>query len=269
MGTIHRLMDLFVHRTFGKSRVSTLKTTKSTTTATTSKVLLKPQLKGTLPSGAKKVTAGKMKTKKPAVKGSSKGLTTTSKVLASKAKIVSAKQIVKTVKAGKLPLKGALKKVKQKVTPGIKSTAPKKQPDAKQHDPSNQEPVMVVVKETDEDDKSTNKTVEEDSTAQVQLGGPGDEAAEPMEVGSCAEAAAENPSDRPGESRPSTSSVETPPTETAREALPPDQQNTLSEPPESTAAGPESGTDAPQVQQQAADGGAGANTLQKGKLKIG
>lgn len=269
------------HRTSGKSRVSTLKTTKSTTTATTSKVLLKSHLKGTLPSGVKKVPAGKMKTKKFAAKGSSKGLTTTSKALASKAKNVSAKQTAKTVKAGKVPLKGTLRKVKQKMTLGFKSTAPKNQPDAEQHDPSNKEHVEVA-KETDEDDKSTNKTAEggdeivtggqvsapeaeTDSTAQVQLGGA---AAEPMEVGSCAEAVAENPADRPSENRPSTSSVEAAPTETSGEVLPHDQQHTLSEPPESAAAASESVTDAPQVQQQAAVGELGTNTLQKGKLKI-
>lgn len=268
------------HRTSGKSRVSTLGTTKSTTTVTTSKGLLKPRVKGTLSSGVKKVTTGKIQTKKSAAKGSSQGLTTTSKLLASKAKIVSAKQIAKTVKAGKVPPKGTLK-VKQKVTLGFKSTAPKNLPDAEQ-DPSNKEHV-VVPKATDSD-TSTNNTVEggeeivtggkvsapeieRDSTAQVKLGGAGAEAAEPMEVGSCAEAGAENPADRPSESRPSTSSVGTAPTETSREALPLDRQHTLSEPPESTAAAPESGTDAPQVEQQAAVGEVGTNASQKGELK--
>lgn len=216
-----------------------------------------------------------MKTTKSAAKGSSKGFTATSKVLASKAKIVSAKQIARTVKAGKVPLKETLK-VKQKATLGVKSTALKNQPDA-----GNKEHVMVA-KETDEDDKSTNKTIEggeeivtggkvpppeaeTDSTAPVQLGGAGDEAEEPMEVGSSAEALAENPADRPSKSQPSTSSGETAPTETSQDVLAHDQKHTLSEPRESTAAAPESRTDAPQV---AAVGEVGTKASQKGKLKI-
>ncbi len=93
--------------------------------------------------------------------------------MVSKAKNVSTKQIAKTVKAGKLPAKGAVKKVAVKQKPskssGSKSTAPENQPDAgeskkkavpEKSETKVQEPV-VVLKETVEADKSANSAVAE------------------------------------------------------------------------------------------------------------
>ncbi|XP_070711288.1 uncharacterized protein [Pempheris klunzingeri] len=102
---------------------------------------------------------------------------------------------------------------------------------------------------------------------------------EPMEVGSCAEgkgektpttieAAPENSADKPSESEPPTSTVETRPTETSEtvKALPRVQQSTLSEP-ESTAQGPETKPEASQTQQQAAGSPAEAAVEAKTKGK--
>lgn len=85
-----------------------------------------------IPSGAKKVPSDKLTTKKPAAKDAVKGLKTVtkSKVLVSKAKTISTKPKAKTMKGGKLPVKGAVKKagVKQNKPPVSTSAASDIQP---------------------------------------------------------------------------------------------------------------------------------------------
>lgn len=96
--------------------------------------------------------------------------------MVSKAKTISTK-LTNTLKAGKLPVKGGVKKVvvKQKTSSVSKSTGPKSQPVAGH---SKQKPVpeksgtsvkesVVVPKETAEGDKPANKTVAQPSKGKV------------------------------------------------------------------------------------------------------
>ncbi|XP_073331666.1 uncharacterized protein [Pagrus major] len=114
---------------------------------------------------------GKVTGQKIAAKGSVKALTTVtkSKALVSKAKTISTKHITNTLKTGKLPVKGAVKKavVKQKTSSVSKSTAPENLPDAGH---SKQKPVpeksgtsvkesVVVPKKTAKGEVPANKTV--------------------------------------------------------------------------------------------------------------
>ncbi|XP_070786278.1 uncharacterized protein znf638 [Enoplosus armatus] len=287
------------------SRVSTPQTTKSTGKALVSTPNMTP-LKGPLSSGAKKGTAGKPAVK-GSVKGSVKGLTTVTKakVLVSKAKNVSTKQIVKTVKtvkAGKLPAKGAVKKAvaKQKrsvsVAPGNRPNAghSKQKPIPEKSETSVQQAVAVL-KETAEEtvvetanvtvfepkhqEKLDKADVEAKDAGPMELGEMGVEVAEPMEVGGCAEAVPVN-TDKSSESQPPSSTFETLPTETSVKALLHIQQRFLTEP-ESTAQGPETKTEASQMQQQAAGssteaaveaklpgGGLETKTVQKALIKL-
>ncbi|XP_041820824.1 zinc finger protein 638-like isoform X2 [Chelmon rostratus] len=266
------------------SSVSTPQSSESKTTTSTEKVLpptaSRPQLKGPSPSEAKKATTGKLTSQKVAAKGSVKGLMTVakSKVLVSKAKSISTKQIAKAVKTEKLPAKGGVKKaaVKKKLSSGSKSTAPEHQPEA---DDSEQKPVpgktsvkesVEAQKETAEGDEAANvKSFEPQHQVNVATGSDAG-GAEPMELGEtgAAEAVPESSADKPSESPPPTSSEETRPTEASVRASPHVQQSTLSEP-ESTAQGPETKTDASQMQQPAAveaklpDGGVETRTVKE------
>ncbi|XP_070849859.1 uncharacterized protein [Chaetodon trifascialis] len=228
-------------------------------------------LKESLPSAAKKATKGKLTNQKVAAKGSVKGPTTVakSKVLVSKAKNISTKQVAKTVKTGKLPVKGTMKKVvvKQKASPGSKSTADDSEQKAVSEKTSVKESV-VVLKETAEGDETEKVAASEaqhqakpaEDAEPMELGEAGGEVAEPMEDGSCAEGEGKKPtateavpenSDKPKETGPPASTVETRSTEDSSKASPRVQESTLSEP-ESTAPGPEAKTEASQTQQQAA-----------------
>ncbi|XP_076580489.1 uncharacterized protein znf638 isoform X2 [Chaetodon auriga] len=245
-------------------------TPKSKTTTTTRKVLHStpniPPLKESLPSAAKKAPTGKLTNQKVAAKSSVKGPTTVvkSKLLVSKAKNISTKQVAKTVKTGKLPAKGAVKKVvvKQKASSGSKSAADDSEQKAVPDKTSAKESV-VVLKETAEGDETEEVAASEaqhqakpvEDAEPMELGEAGGEVAEPMEDGSCAEgegkksttseAAPENSADKPNETRPPASTVETRSTEASTKASPQVQQSTLSEP-ESTAPG--SKTTAPEKQ---------------------
>ncbi|KAM9335504.1 uncharacterized protein ABDE67_020489 [Symphorus nematophorus] len=148
------------------SSVSTPQSTKATTTSTTEKDLLSIPLllKGPLPSAAEKAPTGKLTKQKVAAKGSVKGLTTVTraKVLVSKAKNVSTKQIPKAVKTGKLPAKGAVKKVgvKKKIYSGSKSVASdSKQKFISEKSESSVEESVVMLKEATKVDESTKGTV--------------------------------------------------------------------------------------------------------------
>ncbi|XP_036967632.1 uncharacterized protein LOC119026983 isoform X2 [Acanthopagrus latus] len=135
-----------------------------------------PQKKPATPTTTPKT--GKVTSQKIASKGSVKALTTVtkSKALVSKAKTISTK-LTNTLKTGKLPVKGAAKKVvvKQKTSSVSKSTGPKSQPVAGH---SKQKPVpeksgtsvkesVAVPKETAEGDKPANKTVTQPSKGKV------------------------------------------------------------------------------------------------------
>ncbi|XP_038587135.1 uncharacterized protein LOC119912168 isoform X2 [Micropterus salmoides] len=249
----------------------------TTSTTTTKKVVVK------------KAATGKLTTQKIAAKGSVKGTTVTkSKVLVSKAKNISTKQLAKTTKTGKLPVKGAVKKtvVKQKSSksaaqgPETKTEASENQPDAGH---AKQKPLpeklktfkeeVVEPKDTAEVVETANATVLEPKKkldiADVEV--KGDEPMqlgltavkiEPMEIGCTAEgerekqptteAVPEDSADKSSESQPSSSTDVTQSTETPVEGLPLVQQSTPSEP-ESTAQGPETKTEASQMQQQAAE----------------
>nr|XP_046236930.1 uncharacterized protein LOC124054689 isoform X2 [Scatophagus argus] len=140
---------------------------ESTTTTTTKKVLVKPAVKGSVPPGAKAASTDKPTTQKITVKGSAKSLAgvTKTKVLVSKVKNISTKHATKTGKAGKLPVKGAVKKALIKKETSSGSTAPENQPDTvqpKQKPTSeNSEGSVKDSVETAEADKATNRMVNE------------------------------------------------------------------------------------------------------------
>ncbi|XP_042368104.1 uncharacterized protein LOC121962007 [Plectropomus leopardus] len=153
-------------------------------TATTKKALLPapsmapptcPKKPSSLPSGATK--AGKLANKKSAVKGSVKGLTTTTKakVLVSKAKNVSTKQITKMVKTGKLPAKGAVIKsvldsVAKQVTPsGTKSTSHQSDVDNAKPKECEMKVQEAVPKHTVKVVKKTNVMVVEPRTSEAKV----------------------------------------------------------------------------------------------------
>ncbi|XP_070710943.1 zinc finger protein 638-like [Pempheris klunzingeri] len=267
------------------SSVSKPQTSKSTITTTTKKVHPTPKmplLKGPLPPGAKKATNGQRTNQKIAAKGSVKvpAAVARAKLLVSKVKNVPTKQIAKTVKTGNLPAKVAFKKamVKQKTSLGFKTTAPKKPQtpagksaatgkvvetatravSGEEESETSVKEAVVVLKDTAEavEPQHRAKLDKADVGEPMELDEAGVPVTEPMEVGSCAEgkgakttttieAAPENSADKPSESEPPTSTVETQPTETSEtvKALPRVQQSTLSEP-ESTAQGPEEGSPA-------------------------
>ncbi|XP_031706966.1 uncharacterized protein LOC116385549 isoform X1 [Anarrhichthys ocellatus] len=233
------------------------------TPQTTSTALLStPKKPPPSPSGAKRATTGKLQ--KSAAKGSVKGLATQAKT-----KNVPGKPTNKMIKTGKLPVTGRGRRpvrkavVKQKTSPGSKSTTPENQPDVEKSKPKESEtkvqeavakdPAKVVEKELD--DANDAKVAEP-----MEIGEMGVEVVEPMEVGSCAkeeekptntEAAPESSADKASESQPSKSTVDTRPTETSVTAVPHLQQSTLSEP-ESTAQGPKTKTEASHMTEQAA-----------------
>ncbi|XP_070849509.1 microtubule-associated protein futsch-like [Chaetodon trifascialis] len=224
-----------------------------------------PQLKESLPSAAKKATKGKLTNQKVAAKGSVKGPMTVakSKVLVSKAKNISTKQVAKKVKTGKLPVKGTVKKVvvKQKASSGCKSTADDSEQKAEQNKTKSKKnsvrQSVVVLKETAEGDEREKVAASEaqhqakpaEDAEPMELGEAGGEVAEPMEDGSCAEgedkkptateAVPENSADKPKETGPPASTVETRSTEDSTKASPRVQESTLSES-ESTAPGSKS-----------------------------
>ncbi|XP_044196480.1 uncharacterized protein LOC122973207 isoform X2 [Thunnus albacares] len=136
------------------SSVSTPQTTKSTTSTTRKTLLATPNMPPLTVPSKKNVTKGQ-------------ATVTKAKVLVSRAKNVSTKQIAKTVKTGKVAAKGAVAKVLIEQKP----TAPENPPDdgvskqnlAPEKSETNVEETVVVLKETDEVDKSTNTSVAESS----------------------------------------------------------------------------------------------------------
>ncbi|XP_049923864.1 uncharacterized protein LOC126404574 isoform X5 [Epinephelus moara] len=134
-----------------------------------------PKKPSSLPSEANKSTTGKHANQKSAVKGSVKGLKTTTKakVLVSKAKSVSTKQINKMVKTGKLPAKGDVKKamVKQKSSSGAKSTATENQSDVENSKPTESETKVqeTVPKDTATVPENTKTTLVEPKESEPRI----------------------------------------------------------------------------------------------------